>query len=92
MNRHRYEVVIAPGCHSRPIAPVVSRHRTLEAAVRAARRSDRVRVEPADRSVCLYQAQSHQPTRWGYGLYGGADTRTLREALRLAREAEAELS
>ena len=92
MSAYPYEVVLAPGCYRGPSAPVVSRHRTLEAAVRQARRSDRWRVEPAARSVCLYQAQSHQPTRWGYGLYGGADTRTLREALRLAREAEAELS
>ncbi len=55
---YAYEVVIAPGCHSQPIAPVVSRHCTLRAAVIAARRSDRLRVEPADRAVCLYQARA----------------------------------
>lgn len=87
-----YEVVLAPGCYGGPSAPVVSRHRSLEAAVRQARRSDRWRVEPATNSVCLYQAQSRQPTRWGYGLFGESDTRTLREALRMARAAEAELS
>ncbi len=88
----RYEVVVAPGCHRQPVAPVVSRHRTLRAAVIAARRSDRLRVEPADRSVCLYQADSAQPTPYGYGLYGGADTRRLSEALRIAQRAEAELA
>ncbi|MGL5362850.1 MAG: hypothetical protein ACRDBH_08220 [Bosea sp. (in: a-proteobacteria)] len=87
----RYHVVAAPGCHGRPFAPVVSRHRTLRAAVCAARRSDRLRVEPADRSVCLYQATSAQPTRYGYGLYGGADTLTLAEALRIAQRREGAL-
>lgn len=88
---YRYHVVVAPGCHGRPFAPVASRHRTLRAAVIAARRSDRLRVEPADRAVCLYQATSAQPTRYGYGLYGGSDTITLAEALSIAERREAAL-
>lgn len=91
MSAYRYHVVVAPGCHGRPFAPVVSRHRTLGAAVRAARQSDRVRVEPADRSVCLYQASSAQPTPWGHGLYGGGDTLTLAAALRIAQRREEEI-
>lgn len=87
----RYHVVEAPGCHSRPVARVLSRHRTLRAAVRAARCSDRVRVEPADRAVCLYQASSSQPTPWGHGLYGGADTLTLAEALQIAQRRASDL-
>lgn len=86
----QFEVVAAPGCHREPIAPVVSRHRTLAAAVRAARRSDRLRVEPACSSVCLYQAVSRQPTKHGYGLYGGPDARPFYECLREAEAAWAE--
>ena len=91
MSAYRYHVVEAPGCHGRPTAPVVSRHRTLRAAVREARSSDRLRVELADRAVCLYQATSAQPTRYGYGLYGGVDTLTLAEALRIAQRREENL-
>lgn len=88
---YKYEVVLSPGCHRQPTNPVVSRHRTLRAAVARARRSDRLRVEPADSSVCLYQAQARQPTPHGYGLYGYADTRPLRECLAEAEEAERRL-
>ena len=87
-NRYPYELRVAPGCHGSVIAPLVSRHRTLRAAVQAARRSDRVRVEPASSSVCLYQATSRQPTQWGYGLYGGREIRSLRECLKEAEETE----
>lgn len=45
MSAHTYEVRLAPGCYSGPTAPMVSRHRTLAAAVRQARRSDRWVVE-----------------------------------------------
>ncbi len=44
----------------------------------------------ADRSICLYHADSEQPTPYGYGLYGGADTRSLSEALRIAARREHE--
>jgi len=83
-----YEVRVAPGCHGRPVAPLVSRHRTLRAAVARARRSDRVMVESAKSTTCLYRAQSRQPTAHGYGCYGGGDTRPLRECLAEALEAE----
>ena len=86
-----YEVVLAPGCHRQLTNPVISRHRTLRAAVARARKSDRLRVEPADSAVCLYQAKSRQPTPYGYGLYGHADTRPLRECLAEAAEAERRL-
>lgn len=85
---HNYEVVVAPGCHGEPSNPVVSRHRTLRAAVARAIRSDRLRVEPSDGSVCLFQARSHQPTPYGYGLYGGRHMGTLAEAVREAEAAE----
>ena len=88
MSRYAYEVVVAPGCHREPFSPVVSRHRTLEAAVRKARRSDRLAVESSARSGVIYRAQSQQPTRWGYGCYGGPDTRSLRECLAEARACE----
>lgn len=81
-----YEIRTAPGCYRGPDAPLVSEHRSLAAAVRAARKNDRVRVEPGTSSVCLYQAKSKQPTKYGYGLYGGADTRPFAECL---AEAEA---
>jgi len=84
-----YEVVVAPGCHDRPIAPVISRHRTLRGAVRSARRSDRLQVEPATSSVCLYRAKSRQPTQHGYGAYGGPDTRPLAVCYAEAEAAEA---
>lgn len=90
MSSHRYEVVVAPGCHREPYAPVVSRHRSLAAAVRRAMRSDRLRVEPATHSVCLFQAQSRQPTEYGYGLFGGRHEGTFRAALEEAERAERE--
>ena len=89
--RHKYEVVLAPGCHRDPTNPVISWHRTLRAAVAQARTSDRLRVEPADTSVCLYQAKSEQPSPLGYGLHGYPDTRPLRECLAEAEEAERRL-
>lgn len=78
---HAFEVVVAPGCHGQTLTPVVSRHRTLSGAVRTAIKSDRVRVEPASSTVCLFQACSKQPTKYGYGLYGGAHVGTFRAAL-----------
>src|SRR5690606_14803951 len=77
---YKYEVVVAPGCHRQPTNPVVSRHRTLRAAVARARRSDRLRVEPADGGACLYQAQSRQ--------HGYPDTRPLRVCVAEAEAAE----
>lgn len=88
MSAYRYEIRTAPGCCAGPDRPVHSRHRTLEAAVLVARRSDRVVVEPCGASVVLYHARSQQPTRYGYGLYGGPDTRPLAECVAEAREAE----
>jgi len=88
--RYPFVVVVAEGCYRGPDAPMVSRHRTLRAAVIAARRSDRTRVERADRGGCLFQARSQQPTRWGYGLYGMGDTRPVRVCLAEAERALAE--
>lgn len=86
--KHKYEVVIAPGCHGKVFAPVVSRHRSLAAAVRQAMKSDRVEVQPTDSHVTLFRAQSKQPTRWGYGCYGGRHQGAFREALKEAQAAE----
>ncbi len=38
----RFQVEIAPGCHGKAFAPVVSEHRTLRAALEMARKSDRL--------------------------------------------------
>lgn len=90
MARHLYEVVMAAGCHRDSTPPVVSRHRSLAAAVRRARRSDRLAVEPADSAVTIYRAQSQQPTKYGFGCYGGADTRPFAVCLAEAVAAERE--
>lgn len=83
-----YEVRIAPGC-CRGDRPVLSRHRTLDAAVRAARRSDRTVVERSDSEVVIYHAQARQPhPQLGWGLHGGRDTRDLDTALSMARAAD----
>lgn len=84
-----WRVVIRPGCHARPTAPLISRHRTLEAAVRAARRSDRLAVQHVDHGI-VWSCTSRQPTRHGYGRYGGRSTRSLREDLAAAAHAAAE--
>lgn len=84
----KYHVVLAAGCHGQTENPIVSRHKTLEAAVRKARRSDRLAVEPADSYRTLYRAQSKQPTQCGWGCYGGPDTRSLRECVAEARRNE----
>lgn len=87
--RYPYEVVVAPGCHGKPHNPTVSRHRTLAAAVRAAMRSDRVRVEPATTAVCLFQASARQPhPKYGHGLYGERHQGSFAKALREAEDAE----
>lgn len=95
--RYPYEVRLRPGCYSGPDAPLVSRHRTLRAAVRQARRSDRWQVEPADCCHCLYAIdRDNVSTPYGYGLYGYGthaipDGLTLAQAVELARRAETEV-
>ena len=42
--RFPYQVELAPGCYKGPDAPVASRHRTLDAALKAARKSDRLAI------------------------------------------------
>jgi hypothetical protein len=87
--RYPYQVVLAPGCHSRPHNPLVSRHRTLAAAVRRAMQSDRLRVEPATHAVCLFQGRSRQlHPQYGYGLYGERHVGSFRDALAEAAAAE----
>lgn len=64
-----FEVRLRPGCYAGPDAPLVSRHRTLAAAVRQARRSDRWQVERSDRHGCIWAAEP-RPSPYGPGLYG----------------------
>jgi hypothetical protein len=75
-----WRLVVAPGCHRQPENPEISRHRTLLAAVRAARRSDRTRVEHATTSLWGWQPASN-----GRGLYGSPSRRPLSEDLAAAR-------
>jgi hypothetical protein len=66
-----YHVEIAPGCHSGALAPIVSRHRTWEAAVRKARTSDRyvaVNTDTGER----FQIEQRNSPRVGSGRYGNA--------------------
>jgi|GEM_PF-4805157 len=89
-----YEVTERPGCHGKPRNPVVSRHRTLEAAVRAARKSDRLQVESVDSSTPLYAPPRRDHPRYGAGCYGQPARRgepTVAEAVREARKIEASL-
>jgi hypothetical protein len=95
-NTFPFEVRLRPGCHNKPNAPVVSRHRTLEAAVRAARRSDRLQVERSNAHGCVWHAPKRR-SKYGEGLYGTGPqpgepslAECVREAVqRLAAMAEA---
>lgn len=67
---------VAPGCHGgpTPIGPVVSRHRSLDAAIRAARKSDRLVVLALDEGYAagpvLFQAAQQDHPQLGSGRYG----------------------
>lgn len=87
--RYPYEVRVAPGCHGKPVAPLISRHRTLRAAVARARKSNRLVVERSARSGIVWRASQYRDIGLGPGLYGQPDVRTLAECL---REAEASSS
>lgn len=72
---YKYCTRIAPGCHQGPdpLGSVVSRHRTYDLAVRAARRNDRLVVTRYDDDGAweeiLYQIPA-QGSRYGRGRYG----------------------
>ena len=91
MSRYPYEVCVAPGCHGEPSNPVVSRHRTLRAAIVRARRSDRLQVEMAVGGRVLYLPPQRNSTTCGAGRYGAGPQRgepSLDECVALARAAE----
>jgi hypothetical protein len=50
--QYTHAVVLAAGCYSGPDAPIVSRHRTLAAALKAARRSDRLTIYALEQGSC----------------------------------------
>lgn len=64
-----YEVRLRPGCYSGPDAPLISRHRSLRAAVAKARRSDRWQVELSTRRGRIW-APPERRSRYGAGLFG----------------------
>lgn len=75
-----YVVTLAPGCYSGPDAPVVSRHRTWDAALMAASKSDRLCAEGPHRSASI-PAQGDKRLgagRLGNGLAGSARTAWVR--------------
>lgn len=87
-NTFPFEVRLRPGCYTGAVAPLVSRHRTLEAAVRAARVSDRYQVERADKHGCVWAPPARR-SRHGAGLYGTGPQPgepTIAECVRLAAE------
>jgi hypothetical protein len=90
----RYEVRLAPGCHDRPEAPVVSTWRTWPAALKAAVESDRREAVDTEtgRRACLPPMGSpkYGPGRYGKGL-AGAQKRLWLEA-NTAVETEGEMA
>lgn len=60
---------LAPGCHGKPFAPVVSRHRTFEAAKKAARKNDRL-VAVCHKTGERFQIDQHNHPRHGAGRFG----------------------
>lgn len=91
MAQYPYEVRIAPGCYSGPEAPLVSQHVTLEEAVAVARRSNRLVVELSTAHGTVWRATQYRRSRHGDGLYGQPDVRPLRECVREAYQALAEV-
>ena len=80
----KYEIRLALGCYSGPESPLISRHKTLAAAVKAARKSDRLQVELNGKRI--YKPLSKRPE-----LVGNKDTRPLAIAMEMAQQAEASL-
>lgn len=72
-----YTVTLAPGCYTSIDAPVVSRHRTWEAALNAASRSDRLVAEGPRRSAGI---PPQGDPRLGRGRYGAGLTGRERTA------------
>ena len=91
MSAYPYEVRLAPGCHIGPVAPIVSRHRTLSAAVKAARRSNRLVVKKTGFGGIVWRVSDYADVGLGPGLYGQPDRRPLSECLREAERAQAEV-
>lgn len=78
MTTYTHCTVLAAGCHGRVSAPVVSRHRSLAAAIRKASGNDRLEVRTIEASdfgdiigdsiLFALPAQGHP--RLGAGRYG----------------------
>ena len=90
-----FEVRLRPGCFRGPgPGPLISRHRSLEAAVAKARKSDRWQVETSASFTCIWAAEERRGPL-GPGLYGlgprrgepslAACVEQARAALRAAR-------
>ena len=68
----------------------MSSHKTLAAAVRAARKSDRLCVQHCSSYTTLYVAECRNDEKLGYGRFGNGPDRhepSLREAIAAARQA-----
>lgn len=65
-----WEVRVADGCHAAPLGPLISRHRTLRAAIKRARRSDRLQVEHCDHNAIVYSNPQRGCPRLGAGRFG----------------------
>ena len=71
---YRYEVEVAKGCHGDAFAPIVSRHRSLGAALDKARQCDRYTAIDVETGQRWTIPQQHAPQgRWGR--YGRGITR-----------------
>lgn len=68
----RYHVRVAPGCHGGPgrFGGIVSRHRTLERAIAAARRNDRTVVVDDETGDTVYQLGRQDHPTLGAGRFG----------------------
>ncbi len=93
MSTYTHAVALAAGCYSGPDAPIVSRHRTLAAALKAARRSDRLTVYALARCSCASANCSMPGMDWitgppllpqvtGHALVGASRVSRDREVVR----------
>lgn len=69
----KFIVEIAAGCHGKPIAPIISEHKSWEAAKTKALKSDRwIAVNKATGE--RFQIPMQNDKKYGYGRYGNGIT------------------
>ncbi len=82
----KFFVELAQGCYTSPTSPIISRHRTIEGAIRAARKSDRL-VVATETGVVVYRPPQRNG-RLGVGRYGEGPRKgepTIRESVAAAK-------